>query len=71
MKGENDMKKIRSINIETKEIKEYNSIQEASKSIKSKMLEWKIQLNIAYALILLLASWIELYSYKCKWEEIK
>ena len=59
------MKKIRSINIETKEVKEYNSIQEASKSIKSKMLEWKIQLNIAYALI------TGTKAYKCKWEEIK
>lgn len=59
------MEKIKSINIETKEIKEYNSIQEASKDIKSKMLDWKVQLNIAYALI------TGKKAYKCKWERVK
>lgn len=59
------MKKIRSINKETKEVKEYNSILEASRDIKTRMPEWKVQLNIAYALI------TGTRAYKCNWEDVK
>jgi hypothetical protein len=59
------MKKIRSINKETKEVKEYNSILEASRDIKTRMPEWKVQLNIVYALI------TGTRAYKCNWEDVK
>ena len=44
--------RIKSVNIETKEINYFNTMDEASKSIKSRMDNWKIQ-------IVLPKSWFE------------
>ena len=57
-------KKIKKINPETNEFVLYNSIEEASKSIETKMDLWKVQLGIAYALI------HHTKAYKHRWEEV-
>ena len=56
---------IKKINNETKEVTFFNTMDEASKSIQSKMENWKIQLFIAYAII------NGGNAFKCKWEKVK
>ena len=57
--------RIKSVNKETKEVNYFNTMDEASKSIKSRMDNWKIQMFIAYAMI------NKAKAFKCTWEEVK
>lgn len=56
---------IKKTNNETKEVTFFNTMDEASKSVPSKMENWKIQLFIAYAII------NGGNAFKCKWEKVK
>lgn len=57
--------RIKSVNTETKEVSYFNTMDEASKSIKSRMDNWKIQMFIAYAMI------NKGKAFKCTWERVK
>lgn len=56
------MKKIKKIN-EKNEVTIYNSIQDASKSIETKLEDWKVQLFIVDAINK------NKRAFKCKWEQ--
>ena len=57
--------RIKSVNTETKKVNYFNTMDEASKSIKSKIDNWKIQMFIAYAMI------NKGKAFKCTWEKVK
>ena len=57
--------RIKSVNTETKEVNYFNTMDEASKSIESRMDNWKIQMFIAYAMI------NKGKAFKCTWEKVK
>jgi len=57
--------RIKCTNCETKEVQFFNTMDEASKSIKSRMDNWKIQMFIAYAII------NHGKAFKCTWEKVK
>lgn len=57
--------RIKSINTETKEVKYFNTMDEAGKSVLSKMENWKVQMLIAYAII------NKSKAFKCTWEKVK
>ena len=57
--------RIKSVNTETKEVNYFNTMDKASKSIKSRMDNWKIQMFIAYAMI------NKGKAFKCTWEKVK
>ena len=57
--------RIKSVNTETKKVNYFNTMDEASKSIKSRMDNWKIQMFIAYAMI------NKGKAFKCTWEKVK
>lgn len=57
--------RIKSVNTETKEVNYFNTMDEASKSTKSRMDNWKIQMFIVYAMI------NKGKAFKCTWEKVK
>ena len=56
--------RIKSVNTETKEVNYFNTMDEASKSINSRMDNWKIQMFIAYSMI------NKGKAFKCTWEKV-
>ena len=57
--------RIKSVNTETIEVNYFNTMDEASKSVKSRIDTGKIQMLIAYAMI------NKGKAFKCTWEKMK